>query len=228
MRIFYDVDTQNDFMNKDGALYVPDAELIKPALAKITEFARTNRIPIIGSADKHFGTAEYKPREGELKKWGGPFPDHCMANTCGQKKIHETDVSYMRCWPVHLEHKLDGKIDGESIVQAIRLIDDVTNHNVHQSDEITIEKQSYDVFTNPTAEVFLARANIKEAVVYGVATDYCVKAAVLGMQQRGVQCYVVEDAIKGVFPESTKSALEEMTKAGAKFTKTADVLERRI
>jgi len=33
-------------------------------------------------------------------------------------------------------------------------------------------------------------------VVYGVATDFCVKAAVLGMQKRGVQCYVVEDAIK--------------------------------
>jgi len=48
------------------------------------------------------------------------------------------------------------------------------------------------------------------------------------MQQRRIQCYVVEDAIKGVFPDKTKEALEEMAKAGAKFVTTKDVLEGRI
>jgi nicotinamidase/pyrazinamidase len=190
MKIFYDVDTQNDFMNKDGALYVPNAELIKPNLKLLTDFARKNKILIIGSLDKHFGIEEYREREGELARWGGPFPDHCMAGTFGQKKIQET--------------------------------------NQESSQGFFFEKQSYDVFTNPLISKFLKESKIAEAVVYGVATDYCVKAAVLGMQQRGIQCYVIEDAIKGVFPESTKSALEEMIKAGAKFVTTKQVIERKI
>ena len=43
MKIHYDVDTQNDFMNPSGALYVPDAESIKPNLKKLTDHAKKNK-----------------------------------------------------------------------------------------------------------------------------------------------------------------------------------------
>ena len=76
--------------------------------------------------------------------------------------------------------------------------------------------------------MYLSLYEVQEAVVYGVATDYCIKAAVVGLQKRGVQCYVVEDAISGVAPDTTKSALEEMVRAGARFVKTSDVLEGRV
>jgi nicotinamidase/pyrazinamidase len=85
-------------------------------------------------------------------------------------------------------------------------------------------KTSYDVFTNLATELVLKTYDVKEAVVYGVATDYCVKAAVLGMQKRGIQCYVVEDAIAGVSPDTTSQAIYEMKEAGAVFIKTEDVL----
>ena len=39
---------------------------------------------------------------------------------------------------------------------------------------------------------------------------------------------LVEDAISGVTLETTKSALEEMLEAGAKFVKTSDVLEGKV
>ena len=240
MRVFYDVDTQNDFMNKDGALYVPDAELIKPNLKMLTEFARSKAIPIIGSVDRHFGTEEYKAREGELSKWGGPFPEHCMNGKYGEKKIVET--TWWCCCPSietdrdndygrYLENVLDfNKIGFENNFLFATRLDFLSKklRNKEQSnsfDPVYFEKQSYDVFTNPTLEVFLKYAGVKEAIVYGVATDFCVKAAVLGMQKRGIDCYVVEDAIKGVFVDSTKSALEEMTKAGAKFVTTKEILE---
>lgn len=190
MKIFYDVDTQNDFMNKDGALYVPDAELIKPNLELVSLYASQNKIPVIASVDNHYGTLEMKAAEVELARWGGPFPDHCMEGTFGQRKIKQT-------------------------AQEL-------------TDALIIEKQSYDVFTNPEAEILLRQLGVKEAVVYGVATDYCVKAAVLGMQNRNIQCYVVEDAIKGVFLDKTKLALEEMVNAGAKLITTKDVLEGKI
>jgi nicotinamidase/pyrazinamidase len=164
-------------MNKNGAFYVPDAELIKPNLKLLTDFALARSIPIIGSLDAH---TENDP---EFKI----FPRHCVKGTAGQRKIPET--------------RGRGKY---------------------------FEKQSCDVFTNPEFEAYIRYQGVKEAVVYGVATDFCVKAAVLGMQQRGIECYVVEDAIKGVFPESTKKALEEMARAGAKLVTTKQVLEGRL
>jgi len=239
MKIFFDVDTQNDFMNKDGALYVPEAELIKDNLLMLTNYAKGKYVPILGSVDKHFGTEEYKVYEGELTKWGGPFPDHCMDATEGELKIYETTTRFLDRHDFgNMEFSLPNylvknrKFD-ELVFSAVKSIESIPSSKNRMIKEkvyiphqggIFFEKQSYDMFTNPALEIVLKNVNVDEAVVYGVATDYCVKAAVLGMQQRGIQCFVVEDAIKGVFPESTKSALEEMSKSGAKFVTTKQVL----
>lgn len=228
MKIFYDVDTQKDFMNKNGALYVPDAELIKPNLKKLTDYARENYIPIVGSVDKHFGTKEYKEREGELQRNGGPFPDHCMEGTKGQQKIYETHITFRDAWPINIANQLDGKLDEKNISRAIAYLKNIQNSSMKQGEDILFEKQSYDVFTNPSFSAFLSMANVKQAVVYGVATDYCVKAAVLGIQERNIQCHVIEDAIKGVEKTTTQQALEEMAKAGAKLITTKEVLGGKI
>lgn len=241
MKIFYDVDTQKDFMNKGGALYVPDAELIKPNLRKLTNYARENFIPGIGEVDRHFGTPEYKKREGELQRWGGPFPDHCMNNTEGQMKINETFLPYyeMQGLPprdnaTYIPHRLDNKVDRPTLAYYFAWtfnaepVEMTPWEKEHEYRGLFFEKQSYDVFTNPAFPAFLSMANVKQAIVYGVATDYCVKAAVLGMQQRDIQCYVVEDAIKGVEKATTKAALEEMAKAGAKLITTKNILEGKI
>jgi nicotinamidase/pyrazinamidase len=236
MKIFYDVDTQNDFMNKDGALYVPGAEEIKPNLKLLTDYARKNQVPVVGSVDKHFGTEEYKAREGELKLWGGPFPNHCMNDTLGQRKIDETimpaDMSFQGAPEngdngIYLENTLV-KEDRINIARALVAITGRVWPRCLVKTGLYFEKQSYDVFTNPNLKIFLEMADVREAVIYGVATDFCVKAAVLGMQKQNIQCYVVEDAVRGVFPDKTKQALEEMARAGAKFVTTKDVLEGRL
>jgi nicotinamidase/pyrazinamidase len=186
-KIFFDVDTQNDFMNPDGALYVPGAEKLKPNLKKLAKYAIANKITVFGSYDYHYGTEYFKDVETELSKWGGPFPDHCMEGSVGAVRIKETVDSV-----------------GEEF-----------------------EKQTYDVFTNSDIRKCLQDYKVDEAVVYGVATDYCVKAAVLGMQKLGIQCYVVEDAIAGVSPETTQKAIFEMKESGATFVKTEDILSEK-
>ena len=40
--VFWDVDTQYDFMMPEGDLYVPDAIQIIPKLTALTHFAREN------------------------------------------------------------------------------------------------------------------------------------------------------------------------------------------
>src|SRR6058998_3950402 len=51
--IFWDVDTQYDFMRADGKLYVPDAEQLIPNLRKLTDYAHGHGIRIVASADDH-------------------------------------------------------------------------------------------------------------------------------------------------------------------------------
>jgi len=227
-KIFWDVDTQYDFMYKEGALYVPNAEEIIQNLSKLTDYAFMIAIPILGSVDKHFGTPEYASRETELQRNGGPFPDHCMNGTKGQEKI-EGRLLYRG---PDDEHTLDNLVYKGWLGNAIDVIElsikDRAYANRDGSTTLFFEKQSYDVFTNPSVTFFLQEAGIKEAVVYGVATDYCVRAAVLGMQKLGIQCFVVEDTIRGITPESSQKALEEMIQAGVKLITTNQVLKGKI
>ena len=44
--IFWNVDTQIDFVEPGGKLYVPGAELLKPVWAKILAFAEKNEIRV--------------------------------------------------------------------------------------------------------------------------------------------------------------------------------------
>lgn len=207
---FYDVDTQKDFMDKTGALYVPNAEEIKPNLAKLTKYAMQNSYQVMGSVDRHFES------DAELKV----FPKHCMDGTEGQKKIPETPII------THFPSMYDETLD--------LLRESYIENRAHSADELKarmaqpavyFEKQEVSVFSNANANLL---TRFDAAVVYGVATEYCVKAAVLGMRKRGLDVLVVEDAIKGIDPEGTFYAIEDMKKAGAKFISTKDVLEGKV
>lgn len=221
MKIFYDVDTQKDFMNPKGALPVPDAELIKPNLGMLTYHAITHDIKILGDIDRHFGTKEWKDYEPELKRWGGKFPDHCMDGTEGQKKIPETSVETIF-------------IENTSPLQRIKTYSlEEIDRIINSGKSIVFEKQGHSVFPtddchggNKYIDLFLERLEVTDVVVYGVATDYCVKAAALGMMQRGIQVYLISDAIEAinVNPGDGKKALEEMHRAGIVFINTKDVV----
>lgn len=80
--VFFDVDTQNDFMLPAGALYVPGAERILPAIVRLNQFAIEHRIPLISTTDAH------PENDPEFRVW----PPHCVQGTFGQKKPAETDV----------------------------------------------------------------------------------------------------------------------------------------
>ncbi len=47
--VFFDVDTQIDFMFPAGALYVPGAETILGTVAKLNHHAARHRIPVIST-----------------------------------------------------------------------------------------------------------------------------------------------------------------------------------
>jgi nicotinamidase/pyrazinamidase len=60
----------------------------------------------------------------------------------------------------------------------------------------------------------LQKNGIKELIVYGIATDYCVKATAIDAADAGYKVTVVEGLSKGVAPDTTAKALEEMKAKG--------------
>ena len=76
--VFFDVDTQIDFLYPAGALYVPGAEAILHTIVKLNRIAPV----LISTADAH---AENDP---EFRH----YPPHCIAGTLGQHKPATTLV----------------------------------------------------------------------------------------------------------------------------------------
>ena len=78
--VFFDVDTQIDFLFPAGALYVPGAERIIPNIARLNAYAAKNGIPLVSTVDAH---SENDP---EFAAW----PPHCVVGTIGQLKPAST------------------------------------------------------------------------------------------------------------------------------------------
>ena len=184
--VFVDVDTQRDFLDPGAPLFVPGSEVIRPILARLTAFAKANRIPIIATACAH----EPDDREGD-------FPIHCVRGTPGQERVAETNVP--------------GSMTVEPGSGAIPGF--VPLH-------LTIQKRAYDVFSTPEADaVFALYAGYEPTfVVYGVATDYCVRCVVDGLLDRGYPVAVVVDAVRGVDPAQAEAELARFAERGALLT----------
>jgi nicotinamidase/pyrazinamidase len=86
-----------------------------------------------------------------------------------------------------------------------------------------VEKRVYDFTTNVNIEAILASLNQPRFVVFGVATEYCVRSSVLSLRKRDLPVAVVRDAIKSINEEEGRKAIEEMVAAGARLVKTAEV-----
>ena len=69
----------------------------------------------------------------------------------------------------------------------------------------------------------LHKNGIKELIVYGIATDYCVKATAIDAVDAGYKVTVIEGLSKGVAPETTAKALEEMKAKGITIKAELDI-----
>jgi len=183
--LLIDEDTQLDFMTPAGALYVPGAERLIPALERIFAGARARGIPVLSSVDAH---AENDP---EFAQW----PAHCVAGTLGQQKIPETLWKDRAVVPNHPGIELP--------VSA---------------PQVVVEKQTLDVFTNPNFARLLEAHPGQECVVFGVATDYCVRYAVEGLLSAGRKVAIVTDAIRAIDQEAGQRWLEGWAARGVRLT----------
>ena len=76
MKLYFDIDTQIDFMFPAGALYVPGAEKLLPAIAKLNREAVDSGAKLISTACAH------TEDDAEFKTWA----PHCVVGTIGQTR----------------------------------------------------------------------------------------------------------------------------------------------
>jgi len=117
--IFWDVDTQADFMLPDGRLYVPGAETIIPILARLTNWAAQQQVLVIASTDAH------QPNDEEFSL----YPPHCLAGTLGQRKIPETTLTPQFTIPNHRQARLPEAGQYRQVVIEKQQFDVFTNAN---------------------------------------------------------------------------------------------------
>jgi len=228
-RIFVDVDTQNDFCSEDGSLSVPMDPMVLTRIKKLVGYAVEERTLIFGSVDTHtydaweFNTNTNKGPNGENPR----FPPHCEKGTWGWLKIADT-LPPKSVFVPNVEVKLN-------------------DYYRFDMQAVYFEKEVYSMFANPNAygvlEMLVAapyrfdtgRTEQIEFIVFGVATDYCVKACALELVDwckslvsstacSGATVKVVSDAIAGVKKETTEQALQEMEVAGVKFIKASEFI----
>lgn len=129
------------------------------------------------------------------------FPPHCIKGTPGQEKILATQNQ-------------DTQIIGPQ-KQSLDLSG--LNH-------VVLEKSVFDIFANANTDSILRETGAVQATVFGVATDYCVKAAVLGLLERGLDVTVVSDAIKAVSYEGHQQTMQMFLEKGVHLKNTAEVI----
>jgi nicotinamidase/pyrazinamidase len=202
-RILWDVDTQVDFMEPPGKLYVPGAKDVASAMELLVDAARAARITHVASADDHELT---DPELSNAPDFRNTYPPHCLRGTRGAEKILET--KQRDPLPFSLVPFPPGVIPG--LIEGHR--------------EILLLKKSFDVFTNPNTDALLAALDPEEIIVFGVATDVCNDAAIRGFLQRGRRVTFVEDAAKGLDDERTRACTTLWRERGVAFSNADEVI----
>jgi len=76
---------------------------------------------------------------------------------------------------------------------------------------------------NTEMDSILKRNGIKKVVVYGIATDYCVRATAIDAAKAGYKVIMINELCRGVAPDTSKKALEDMKKAGVIILDKLDI-----
>jgi nicotinamidase/pyrazinamidase len=163
--IFWEVDTQEDFMTPGGKLYVPGAERLLPNIRRLTDAARQGRVLLVSHGCIH------TKNDPEFAQ----FPPHCISGTPGAKLVAEALTEKSITIPNEAAAKLPKDLE--------------------HFQQIVLEKQTLDIFESRHAEALLERLpRDAEFIVFGVVTEYCVRLAAKGLLERGRHVAIVKDA----------------------------------
>jgi nicotinamidase/pyrazinamidase len=193
--VFWEVDTQADFMLPGGKLYVPGAEQLLPNIRKLTDAARQGHVFLVSHGCYH------TKDDPEFLT----FPPHCIKGTAGSEFVPEALTDRVITVPNEVTATLP--------------------HDFKHCQQILLEKQTLDIFESRHAAKLLQKfGDDVEFVVFGVVTEYCVRFAAKGLLDRGRRVSVIQDAIETLKAEDGERTVAELKALGARFFTTNEAL----
>lgn len=195
--LFFDEDTQVDFLIPGGKLYVPGAEQLIPNLRRLTELAQRNRVLVLSSVDAH---SENDP---EFRDW----PPHCVVGTPGQQKVPETLLPKRVTVPDRKLERLPDLRGLEQVIAEKQTLDIFKNPNL----EALLD----------------AVGRRHEITLYGVVTEICVAIAARGFLDRGYRLSLVTDAVRHLDEAKGRELLDEVVRRGGRLVTTDEVTHSR-
>ncbi len=141
----------------------------------------------------------HSANDPEFQQW----PPHCIVGTAGQQKIPAT--------------RLRAIVMPSSSAPLPQ--------DLAQVEQIILEKQTVDVFTNANVEPLLARLGPRHITLYGVVTEVCVELAACDLLKRGYEVRVVTDAIRPLEERKGRETLAALQQRGAELITTDQALE---
>jgi len=186
------VDVQNDFV--DGLLAVPNAkDIILPIEVFIVNtYYKTSGTKFVFTRDMH------PANHCSFKENGGLWPAHCVENTNGAEFAFSKEF-------------------------INDFLPKISNDYIELKKGFESDQEEYSPFNNNVTYSKLAEErlmqltklnHIQDMYVFGLATDYCVKNTAIDLKNAGFNVFVISDLCKGVNPETTREAFEEMKSAG--------------
>jgi nicotinamidase/pyrazinamidase len=199
------VDVQGDFTTaKKGSLAVPDTDdQFLKKVSDATSKLKGQGIVIYGTQDWHpashisFAVNHPGKKPFEMVQIDGRtqvlWPPHCVQGTEGAKVLLDNTL-----FQAIVKKGQNPKFDSYSGFQD-------------------------DGGAKTEMDNILKAAGIKKLVIYGIATDYCVKATAIDAVTNGYKVVVIEGLSKGVAPDTTAKSLDEMKAKGILIMKEIDV-----
>jgi nicotinamidase/pyrazinamidase len=193
--IFWEVDTQADFMLPNGKLYVPGAEKLLPNIQRLTNAAREEKVFLVSHGCYHV------PDDPEF----ATFPPHCLQATPGADFVPEALT--------------------EKVLRIPNDANATIPEDLSRYQQILLEKQTLDIFQSRHADALVQRLPSDASfVVFGVVTEYCVRFAAKGLLERGHRVAVVQDAIETLSAQAAHDTKAELESLGATFITTDQAL----
>ena len=97
---------------------------------------------------------------------------------------------------------------------------DLPRENIHDFDQLILNKRTVDPFDEPRAERILTETKANEIVVIGGPAETAVLFTVLGLLTRGKNVTVVYDAVGSLEKGAAEVALRKMQAKGARLVDT--------
>jgi nicotinamidase/pyrazinamidase len=190
------VDVQGDFTKlKNGSLAVEgtDEAYIK-AVEENTKKLKEAGFPI-------FATQDWHPAN-HLSF----FTNHRGMKVFDVIKLHGKDQVL---WPPHCVQKTPGA----KVLLDEKLFKAIVKKGINP------QYDSYSGFQDDGGkktdmDKLLKKDKIKKLVVYGIATDYCVRATALDAVAAGYKVIMIKNLSRGVAPDTSQKAIEEMKAKG--------------